>query len=122
MGRVRKYKKIKAIDPFSKRGKDTVGKWSSYDEPPSLYNEKKKKTNKKLSVDDDDLLIQREGLRALRDEKRYPNLGLKKTEIEGKRNDENMRDFKIRIRQETKDILIDELKGMTATAKKRSCD
>jgi hypothetical protein len=120
MGRVRKYKKIKAIDPFSKRGKDTVGKWSSYDEPPSLYNDKKKKKKKSNTIEDnDDLLIQREGLRALRDEKRYPNMTQKKTEIEGKRNDENMRDFKIRIREETKNILIDELKGMTATAKKK---
>ena len=120
MGRVRKYKKIKAIDPFSKRGKDTVGKWSSYDEPPSLYNEKKKKKKIQQIQDVDDLLIQREGLRALRDEKRYPNMNQKKkTEVEGKRNDENMRDFKIRIREETKSILIDELKGMTATAKKK---
>jgi hypothetical protein len=38
MGRVRRYKKIKAIDPFAKKGKveiDTI-----HDEPPDMHKER----------------------------------------------------------------------------------
>lgn len=39
--------------------------------------------------------------------------------VEGKAEDETMKDFKIRMRNETRKVLHDELKSMTATAQKR---
>jgi hypothetical protein len=42
MGRVRRYKKYKAVDPFSKRGgrgADAVGS-SKSDEPPEIHERK----------------------------------------------------------------------------------
>lgn len=42
MGRVRRYKKYKAIDPFSKRGGrglDAAGS-SAHDEPPDIHERK----------------------------------------------------------------------------------
>ena len=38
MGRVRKYKKFKACDPFSKRGKAEVD--IIHDEPPEIHEDK----------------------------------------------------------------------------------
>ena len=39
--------------------------------------------------------------------------------MEGKAADESMKEFKTRIRNETRKVLHDELKGLTATAQKR---
>lgn len=38
MGRVRKYKKFKACDPFSKKGRAEVD--TIHDEPPDIHEEK----------------------------------------------------------------------------------
>jgi len=39
MGRVRRYKKCKAIDPFAKKRKAEVD--VLHDEPPSVFNERR---------------------------------------------------------------------------------
>jgi len=120
MGRVRSYKKIKACDPFSKRGKkeaDTV-----HDEPPDLYEERVKKDlkRKERAWDDEnerELRLQREAKRMLAIEEEKKKVVEKK--IEGKKEGESMKEFKMRIRQETRTTLRDELKGMSATSKRR---
>lgn len=140
MGRVRRYHKIKAIDPFSKsRGVDIYGgKKSSvqYDEPPELFEERKDQKKRKIrswDVEEDrEILMQREALRSLRKEGKAVELlpsGNKKggnkssdtavKKIEGKKEDESMKDFKARVRQETRITLRDELQSITKTAKKR---
>ena len=47
MGRVRKYKKIKAIDPYSKRRSETN---ITYDEPPEIYEKRVTAQEKKLRL------------------------------------------------------------------------
>ena len=129
MGRVRRYKKVKSFDPFAKKerggssspkakGSDT----SSYDEPPDVFeNKKRKQQGEQMSWDneeDKEVMLQREALRALRTDKKNDNAAIEKRDT-SKRTDETMKQFKQRIRDETKVILRDELKGMTSTAKKR---
>ena len=110
MGRVRRYKKIKSIDPFAKRGSNNTKGLGTYDEPPDVFEEKQRDRKRKERVwdnlDDQEILLQREALRVLRIEK---SLQPKKSEsqIEGKKNDESMKDFKRRIREETTTTLRD---------------
>ena len=122
MGRVRKYKKLKACDPFANRGKGGREGASEHDEPPELFEarEQKARKRKERSWDDDnsrELMLQREALRTLRESEKSSSANARK--IEGKKTDETMKDFKMRIRQETRNALRDELKNLTSTAKKR---
>ena len=128
MGRVRRYKKVKSFDPFAKKGSDSSSSSSSskkkaaFDEPPEVFeNRSRKQQAEQLSWDneeDKEVMMQREALRALRTDKQNDNAAIDKRDT-SKRADETMKQFKQRIRDETKVILRDELKGMTATAKKR---
>lgn len=122
MGRVRKYKKLKACDPFANRGKGGKEGASEHDEPPELFEarEQKARKRKERSWDDEntrELMLQREALRTLRESEKSSSANARK--IEGKKTDESMKDFKTRIRQETRNALRDELKNLTSTAKKR---
>ena len=123
MGRVRKYKKIKAIDPFSNKKRSGID--VKHDDPPDLFDEKKKRNRKKLDRVFDDLdhaekMLQREAVRQLRDVQ-SKNLHHKvgQNVVEGKRTDESMKDFQHRIRQETKITLRDELIKLTKTSQKK---
>ena len=125
MGRVRKYKKIKACDPFSQRKKSNVND-VKYDEPPDLYDERVRRDHKKHQRPFDDLehaekMLQREALRSLRNaqhDKQTQNTG-DQQQLEAKRPEETMKEFKNRVRNATKVTLRDELKKMTKTAQKK---
>jgi hypothetical protein len=146
MGRVKKYKKIKAIDPFAKRGTGKVD--TTYDEPPDVFEEKrrtaaKRKATKSWDVEEDrEQMIQQEAWRDIKSQKRekgmnyiifllyllfnhnlyilYYNIGnhYEKT-IVGKKNDETMKEFKDRVRTETRITLRDELSALSSTSIKR---
>ena len=121
MGRVRKYKKIKAIDPFSNKKRSVDLK---HDDPPDLFDDKKRRNRKKLDRPFDDLdhaekMLQREAVRQLRDVQ-SKNLHHKEGQnVVGKRTNETMKDFQQRIRNETKITLRDELLKMTKTSQKK---
>lgn len=88
MGRVRRYKKFKAIDPFAKAKKAEVD--LVHDEPPDVHDERGskagrnhvhalksscpllmpgRKRRRQLEEVDEDVMLRREGMRALREEK-----------------------------------------------------
>lgn len=52
MGRVRRYKKFKACDPFSKRGKTEVD--TIHDEPPSQFEQRARRSGKRGEGGGDD--------------------------------------------------------------------
>ena len=121
MGRVRSYKKIKACDPFAKRSKREVD--TVHDEPPEIYEEKARRDAKRKERpwDTDDAKereLQREARRVLRETERTKHVSSQK-KIEGKRDDESMRDFKVRIRQETRMTLKEAVTNNSATSIKR---
>ncbi len=71
MGRVRRYKKYKACDPFAKRGGKKDDGVDVHDEPPDLHEEKSRETKRKRERDWGDegkreLSLQREAFRDLR--------------------------------------------------------
>lgn len=118
MGRVKRYKKLKACDPFSKqfnrREVDT-----NHDEPPNVFEAKAQRHAKKAARFENNEMYQMRKIFKLNGLE-MPSSGkddMKK--IEGKRNDESMKSFKKRLRQETRETLRDEIKGLTSTAKKR---
>jgi len=120
MGRVRKYKKYKSCDPYAKKKKATVD--DRVDEPPDLFEarEHADRKRKERRFDDEnvrELLLQREAVRSLKEEEKKKAANDRK--IEGKKESESMKDFKTRVRQETRKTLQEELKNMTSTAKKR---
>ena len=123
MGRVRKYKKIKAIDPFSNKKRSGID--VKHDDPPDLFDDKKRRNRKKLDRPFDDLdhaekMLQREAVRQLRDIQSQ-NLHHKEGQkvVEGKRTNESMKDFQQRIKNETKITLREELLKMTKTSQKK---
>jgi len=120
MGRVRSYKKIKSCDPFSKKKKSVAD--DVHDEPPDHFDDRVRRDvarKDRLWQDDNsrELMLQREAVRNLKETERQKMSTDRK--IEGKKEDESMKEFKTRIRQETRNTLRDELKNMTSTAKKR---
>ena len=120
MGRVRKYKKFKSCDPFSKKKKTEAD--TTHDEPPDVFEDRERRdVKRKERVWEDDnsreLALQREAIRSLRDGEKKKLANDRK--IEGKKEEESTKEFKTRIRQETRNTLRDELKSMTSTAKKR---
>ncbi len=124
MGRVSRYKKVKKFDANSQRKSNSIsGNDDKYDEPPELHNERVKKSLLKIKNDlnDEDVrerMYQRE---AIRNEKKKEALELKGKEkvMDGRKDGESMKEFKSRIRQETRDLLVKEVRGMSATAKKK---
>jgi hypothetical protein len=132
MGRVRKYKKIKACDPNSKQnnGRRAAAADMRHDDPPEEHDARAKRKAKALERPFDDLdhaerMLQREAMRALRNAQTADATGTSNnnknntTTSAGKRADETMRDFQKRIRNETKVALRDELQKMTKTAQKK---
>lgn len=128
MGRVRRYKKYKACDPFSSNNGgeasfDNNRKNSgSCDEPPELFDERSKKKKRRKewdweNEDERDLMIQRDAMREIQHNKTNTTKNMKK--IEGKRENETMKQFKRRLRQETRITLKEEVKKLSSTAQKR---
>lgn len=118
MGRVRKYKKIKAIDPFAKKQKAKVENF--FDEPPTLFQERQRKKETLLrTVFEDENLVEKQAMRTIM-KNALPATGVAAVKkIEEKRENESMKKFKERIRQETRVTLRDELKKLTSTSQKR---
>mmetsp|Transcript_23819 Transcript_23819/g.21677 ORF Transcript_23819/g.21677 Transcript_23819/m.21677 type:complete len:268 (-) Transcript_23819:82-885(-) len=117
MGRVKRYKKIKACDPFAKRSNTVKAIDYKHDQPPEKY-EKKAKRREKRSLkwendEDRELLLQKTALKELQENKSVV------PKIEGKHADETMREFKTRIRFETKKSLVQQTKKISSTAQKR---
>jgi len=123
MGRVRRYKKLKSVDPFAKRGKAEID--TIHDEPPNRFNERSRKTEQNLKKYENNLMAQFR--KAARETVVSSNTSSKvtKTEeaknktIESRREGESMKTFMKRVRQATRETLRDELKSMTSTAQKR---
>jgi len=69
-----------------------------------------------LQNDADEIMYRREAVRMARMEEKSTSKDYK---IEARKSGETMRQFKTRVRQETKDTLRKELQGMTASSKKR---
>ncbi len=121
MGRVRRYKKIKAIDPFSKarpKAVDTI-----HDEPPEIFEEASRKAELRLlrrfeDVNSVERMLQREAKRQLQLES-SENSFSKKPSLEGRKEDESMKEFKARIREDTRAALRNGVRKITATAKKK---
>lgn len=124
MGRVRKYKKVKNIDPFGGRG---GGKSEKYDQPPSVWEGERKKSVKRYNKAFSDeiafeRMLQHEARRQIKvskDNHATSTVGSQKMKtVEGKKDDESMKQFKHRIREQTSKTLREEIGKMTSTAKK----
>lgn len=120
MGRVRKYKKYKACDPFSKQ-KAAVDD-SKYDQPPDVWENKVKSSKKRKSHDWDneeerERMLQQEAMRDIRREEKQAVI--KKKQIAAKMPGEKLSDFKKRLRQETTKTLNEEISKMSSTARRR---
>ncbi|KAJ1444035.1 hypothetical protein B484DRAFT_414234 [Ochromonadaceae sp. CCMP2298] len=119
MGRVRRYKKYnKSDDPLAAARKGDA----HHDEPPNLFQERTKKTNRAREDKWDDeegreRLMQREAMRDLRLES-AKKLRKERT-IEGQREGESAKAFKERVREETRKTLAEQVGKMSSTAKKR---
>ena len=121
MGRVKRYKKFKACDPFSKqfnrREIDNI-----HDEPPNVFEDKLEKIVKKAKRLENNEMYQIRKFSKQTDHTASSSVTSIKEEmkkIEGKREDESMKTFKKRLRQETRETLRDEIRGLTSTAQKK---
>eukprot|EP00752_Nemacystus_decipiens_P012661 g11215.t1 len=143
MGRVRKYKKVKAMDPFAKGGgggRTGLGrkKGSDLDRnlPPDVKNhqaqrlnnlegegKEKKKTNKRRLPQwaheelKETAKRVREGNADPEGKGRQPEP--QRAAMEGKREDESMRQFNKRVREGTAQLLREEFKEHSSTNKRR---
>lgn len=152
MGRVRRYKKLKSVDPFNRKGSGNAST-GELNEPPNIFEDGIKRKNKKLRKQFNDpnemeRQLQKEAIRDVKLKTGVKGLGtmgntsmkglreaaLKKQQsssskkdnkdgdkeglFDSKRDDETMKEFKTRIRQQTKEVLRDELRSNTKTAKK----
>jgi len=119
---VKRYKKIKSCDPFSKVKKSED---VNHDEPPEIFEEKAHKRKIRQSGNwedsvDRDSFIQRDGLRYLKKEDPSKEVQKKKEQkVQPKQENESMRDFKLRMRQQTRVIMNEELQKLTASSKRR---
>ena len=129
MGRVRKYKKVKSVDPFSnsKRGATDT----KYDQPPSVWESESRKAAKRVNRAFDnekafERMLQHTAKRQLKiveehERKATGKDGTKKIKaVEAKRDDETMKQFKNRVREETRKTLKDELTKLSSTSKKKN--
>lgn len=120
MGRVSKYKKFKACDPFAKS--KTPGD-TSKDEPPEIFDKKQEDKWKRLSnryeeKEFQESLIQKEAIRMIKKEERSRTSSAAK-KVDAKKDTETMKEFKNRVRRETTTSLNEELPKMTVSAKRR---
>lgn len=123
MGRVKRYKKLKSVDPMAKRQAQVVD--TTRDEPPELHEERVRKSSKRWADEWDDedkreRLLQREARRQLKQEAEQKRQGgIKK--VEGKKEGEKMRDFRDRMRKETRETLsIAAMKVTKSSMKKKA--
>ena len=119
MGRVRKYKKFKACDPFNKQAVKKVDE--GHDQPPEIFEEQTRKAANKLmkrweSSNSIERMLQHDAARFLKHEEAAPKT--EKNKIEGKKEEESMKEFKTRIRNETRKSLMNEKKSKSSTALK----
>lgn len=121
MGRVKRYKKYKACDPFSSQSnRREVDNF--HDEPPTTFEDKQERIHKKQKRLENNEMYQIRKFAKLTDHTAQSSVTSIKEEmkkIEGKREDESMKTFKKRLRQETRETLRDEIKGLTSTAQKK---
>ncbi len=128
MGRVRKYKKVKSVDPFSNVKRNNAD--TKYDQPPSVWeNESRKAASRANRAFHDEKaferMLQHTAKRQLKIEEEQERKasgkeGTKKIKaVEAKRDDETMKQFKNRVREETRKTLNDELIKLTSTSKKK---
>jgi hypothetical protein len=152
MGRVRRYKKLKSVDPFNRKGSGNASS-GKFNEPPNIFEDGIKRKNKKLrkqfdDPDENERQLQKEAIRDMKLKTGVKGLGTmgntsmkglreaalqkqqsslskkdradKKDEgfFDSKRENETMKEFKTRIRQQTKEVLRNELRSNTKTAKK----
>lgn len=121
MGRVSKYKNIKACDPFSK--KKTPGD-TTRDEAPDIFDRRTSNNwEKKRSRYEDETYkekqIQNEALRMLRGAELVKNNRKDTKKVDPKKESETMKEFKDRVRRETRTTLNEELPKLTVSAKRR---
>lgn len=143
MGRVSRYKKIKACDPFAKkRNISTID--IHHDDPPEEFQSRgmylyylnalfdymnafyivhrRDKSTKSLSLDEmSDLqkekVYQKEALKELNKQKNLTsNI---RSKLEEKKDSETMKDFQMRIRQQTRLTLFEHNKKLSSTAIRR---
>ncbi|CAM9320794.1 unnamed protein product [Choristocarpus tenellus] len=128
MGRVRRYKKVKAIDPFSKQKGKKINELDR-NLPPDVKNHeaqrlnedgsRKRKLRRRLPGWAQEEV--RATAKSVRDE--YAGIGQESStsrqKIEGKRPDENLRQFNKRVREETSQMLRDEYRENSATSKRK---
>ena len=122
MGRVRRYKKFKSCDPFAKKSITKVVD-ITHDEPIEIFENSVKKAEKRIiqrfeSAGSLEKMIQREGARQAKLDD-IAKLNKKAKHMEGRKEDETMKEFKTRIREETRTALRNEVKKITATAQKK---
>lgn len=125
MGRVRRYKKVKACDLGGNRSKVKPASTSSssHNEPPSLFEDRARKAEQRRmkgadsEEDRKEIMLQREALRQIAQSKETKLS--KDHALEGRKEDESMKAFKTRIRNETKKTLYEELSGRSSTSQRR---
>lgn len=125
MGRVRRYKKIKAIDPFSNRSKKETN--TNHDEPPELFDKKEKKKRKRKTTneldwdneDDREILLQQQAYRDMNTNKSTTTFAKQPVITSKLKPGESLNKFKKRVREETKQILAKEIPKLTQSAKRR---
>ncbi|CAN0125778.1 unnamed protein product, partial [Phaeothamnion confervicola] len=133
MGRVRRYRRIKAIDPFSKRGKGGLGDGVEHELPPDRPNHIAQRfnedgTRKRKKRPPLPLWIREELKNTAKDDDGEAELAIdpsrKKAEegpprMKPRGADESLKQFNQRIKRETAQMLIDEAKASSATVKKK---
>lgn len=117
MGRVKRYKKVKACDPFAKNHGNHVN--TTHDEPPNVFEEKSRRVDKRARRIESNEVYQLRKFAKLSEVDTSAKSNSNKKVIEGKRDGESMKTFKKRLRQETRETLRDEVRSLTSTAKKR---
>ena len=124
MGRVRKYKKVKNVNNLGRTAKS-----EKHDQPPSVWESERRKSIKRYhkAFDDENAferMLQHEARCQIQvHEESHANSasakGTKKIKtVEGRKEDETMKQFKNRIREETSKTLRDEISKLTSTSKK----
>jgi hypothetical protein len=125
MGRVRRYKKVKSVENWESRPSTS----DKHDQPPSIWEGEQRRSAKRVNkaFDDDktfERMLQHEARRQIKVEEEKgasstSGIGTARVKsIEGKKEDETMKEFKNRIRQETSKTLREEIGKLKASSKK----
>ena len=125
MGRVRRYKKVKSVENWESRPSTS----DKHDQPPSIWEGEQRRSAKRVNkaFDDDktfERMLQHEARRQIKVEEEKgtsstSGIGTARVKsIEGKKEDETMKEFKNRIRQETSKTLREEIGKLKSSSKK----